>query len=305
MAGADIPPLELDPVGVLRGDQALFKALGGKGDRGSAGDRIEAIPVAELVGLDHPLQVVVHQHEAEVQAGLKLRSGALIGLVRAFVHLDHPLASDGARVAALVLDQPFTDRKTPDRLCEGVEISLAPVLAGYAPVLGARNHADGGAVLTPGLGQTRILDLQPGLVNGILEPLGIRYGNVLGSANDDGFQFLGAHDSAQPAPSGEIALFTGHGGKLHLVLARRPYGEEPDTAFDPFSLPRLHQIFGFIDIFAPEMGGVSEFYLVVIDPEIDRAGRLALHDDPIVSGKLQLGPKVSAAVRLSPELGKR
>ena len=208
-------------------------------------------------------------------------------------------------MAALVLDQQFTDRKTPDRFCEGIEISLAPVLSGYAPVLGARNHPNGGAVLTPGLGQTRILDLQPGLVNSILEPLGIRYGNVLGSANNDGFQFLGTHDSAQPASSGEIAFSAGHRGKLHLVLARRPYGEYPNTAFDPFPLLRLHQIFGFIDIFAPETRSVSEFYLVVIDPEIDRAGRLALRDDPVVSGKLQLGPKVSAAVRLSPEMGKR
>lgn len=63
--GVGVSPGEIQPVGVLPADQPPFVALHRHGDRAPDPDGIDAVAVAEVVGLDHRLQVVVHQHPAQ------------------------------------------------------------------------------------------------------------------------------------------------------------------------------------------------------------------------------------------------
>ena len=84
----DVAPLELDAVGVLLGDQAVLVALEGQGDGAAGRDDVEAVLVAEVVGVLEGVDVAHQVHRAE--GGGRLVLGAM-GVVR-------------VRVARVVLD---------------------------------------------------------------------------------------------------------------------------------------------------------------------------------------------------------
>src|SRR5207237_5950609 len=60
---------------------------------------------------------------------------------------------------------------------------------------------------------------------------------------------------------------------------------------------RTEHVFGLFGGLAPDVGGVADLGLVVLDPEVHGLGCLALEDHHIVAGELQLGSPVAAGGR--------
>jgi len=60
-----------------------------------------------------------------------------------------------------------------------------------------------------------------------------------------------------------------HTGEHHLVLAREPDRGHPHQRILQFVLDRL---FGFPAALAPQVTGVAQFGLLVLEKEIDRLG---------------------------------
>ena len=108
-------PSQLDAVSVFFGDDAVFEALDGEGDCSARADRVEAVFVAEVVGVDERVEIVDEVHAAERAQGLIFRAVCVprVGVFRvgrfdalraagqravpAGVVLVHELVDDGVR----------------------------------------------------------------------------------------------------------------------------------------------------------------------------------------------------------------
>ncbi len=71
-ASADVAITDLQTTGVGRTENATFIHLAGQRDRAAGADRVQAIGVAQVPGVDDGLQIVHHGQRAECAHRLKL-----------------------------------------------------------------------------------------------------------------------------------------------------------------------------------------------------------------------------------------
>jgi hypothetical protein len=128
--GLSVAKPEIKAIRVPFGEDAILVTLHCKGDEASRGDGIQAIGIAELIGLRDGFQVGNTTHGTEGGYGFILRTSVdgihEIGLP----HLDLPLAADEAAVAgASALQNGFRHGLAADGL-GGIEGSF-PEIEGW------------------------------------------------------------------------------------------------------------------------------------------------------------------------------
>ena len=122
--------------------------------------------------------------------------------------------------------------------------------------------------------------------------------------HDDGFEILGAHQTAHAAPAGHSFMAPHAGGdarKAHAVLARRADAGNLGLGIC-FSSKEFD---GFKVVFAPEMlcGADLDLARPTINPQIDRFLGPPGEDQPVVAGEAEFSAPVAAHVGLVPDAG--
>ena len=115
--------------------------------------------------------------------------------------------------------------------------------------------------------------------------------------DDQGLELLGAHDGAQACAGGVVAGVH-HDGVGQQVLAGRADGGHAGAV----ALEAVQGLGGGTGAHAPDEGGVLDLDLIVLDVQVHRLVGLALDDDGIVTGKLDLRADHAAAVRVDDQM---
>ena len=284
---------EIKAAGLLLSDDPPLEAFHGKGDHPAGADRVQGVLVAYLVGLADDRQVADPQVGAEHAEGFVFRSAVDALDPKGLIRLHHPLAADHAGVAGLVSGQ------------EGLAQLLAVDLVGQLELAGLEVAGDdvaqafqvfdghGGAVFLKALVHLRFLEGGGPFLGHLLDAVLVVEGVSPLAPDGDGLEVLGAHDRAHAGPPAEVAQTAGDAGVPDQVFASRPDLDDLDLL-----VPQLlaDQLLGLAGDPAPEGGGVLDLGLALVYPEIDRGLGLALDDDGVEAGVLQLGRPVPAAL---------
>ena len=117
---------------------------------------------------------------------------------------------------------------------------------------------------------------------------------------DDGLQLLRPHDGAQAAAGREAAVVVADAGHQGELLA----GRADAGRRWPSCRARSLSFFSVVDgVQAPEVGGVVQLDLVIVDEEVDGLVRDAAEQDAVPAGVLEPGAEVAAAVGVAPAAG--
>ena len=122
------------------------------------------------------------------------------------------------------------------------------------------------------------------------------------SPHGQGLHPLGGHHRAHPGPGRRPHQVGVDARKSHAPLSCGPH----DRRLDP-PVPQVgsNGLIGLVDVHAPEVGGVPERDLVIVDEDIDGLSAPTLQHDLIVPGELDLRGQVASGVGVSqdPRLG--
>ncbi len=111
---------------------------------------------------------------------------------------------------------------------------------------------------------------------------------VPGPADRDGLDPLVAHDRAAPETAGAGPVLLDGGGE-DPVLPGQADGRHLGVGL--VELP-LDQLLGLQGALAPEMSGIPDLHLAVVDPDVNQVGRLVAENHLVVTGVFQLrGPE--------------
>ena len=182
------------------------------------------------------------------------------------------------------------------------EVSVAEIARGQPPNLVQDVDQHVGpvrleALAAHGMGE----DLIPCRHNSGLEALGIGRLDGAAAQHRDRLEVLGPHHRAHAAASG---------GPVHLVHDVRKEHQSLSAGADAGDLGVLvglgaDQVGRVGDVLPPDLRGVANLHLVVADGEIDGVGSLALEDDQVVPGELQLRAERAARVGRRDRAGQR
>ena len=101
----------------------------------------------------------------------------------------------------------------------------------------------------------------------------------------NGLEVLGAHHRPRATPAGSAAQVVHNTGKTHHLLARRSDDGGPDKLVPQFC---DNGFVGFSHRFTPEVTGISDLHLPIMNPQVDRSISLTLHDHCVIVGTLEL-----------------
>jgi len=171
----------------------------------------------------------------------------------------------------------------------GTRGAAEPALAGavVGPVGGAVS------VCPRAAGVLGFLALAAGAQTSIHKGLGMSDAHARGALHGDRLQPLGAHHRAIAALAGGVPRLGLQHRDTREPLARLP-------ARDDAGVGPMHPAQdggGRIGAFAPKLLSILDLDLAVIDPQVDRLLRLALHHDAVVTGVFQLRAPVTAHAR--------
>ncbi len=135
------------------------------------------------------------------------------------------------------------------------------------------------------------------------ERLGIAdIAHAFGAAHGDRLEILAAHHRADPRASGGAMQVVDH-PRVHAArLAGTPDRTDADLRVLMLGLDRG---LGFPHGLAPEPAGIEQLRSVVLDEQIDGFGRLALEDDHVPAGHLELRAPIAARVGAGDRAGQR
>ena len=136
----------------------------------------------------------------------------------------------------------------------------------------------------------------------LADELGVGHLELQLAADGDGLQVLRAHHRAHARSAGGVLEVVDDAGVADQVLAARADLRGPDALVAKLRADRL---LGLERVQAPEVRGVAQLGLAVVDPEVDRLRRLALEDDRVEAGVLELGAEEAADVALAVAAGQR
>ena len=108
--------------------------------------------------------------------------------------------------------------------------------------------------------------------------------------DDNRFQLLGTHHSAQTV-SGSVIVIVDEHGRTNEIFARR--ADAADARVRVAGLGAQH-FFGFARSFTPDAPGVAQFDLVFADVKIHRLRRRAGNNQAIVTGRFERRSEVAA-----------
>ena len=135
----------------------------------------------------------------------------------------------------------------------------------------------------------------------IKEGLGSCHKDGTGALDCNGLQLLNAHDGSHAAAAG-CTVFVVHDSCKEASL----FGSRRDAG-DAEVLPAFF-IKGFRcieDVFSPEVGGVSQFDLIIVDIEVDRFFGDIFEDNAVIAGIFQFRSEMSAGVGSADGAGER
>ena len=264
--GFSVPPGQLDSIGILPGNQTLFIALHRHGDTASDPHGINAVPVADVIGLDHCLEIVVHQHSAERCQCLELRAVHLIfNGKRAVLLSDDRSTADGAGIAAVAAHFVFVHVAAIQVGYRGQRIQSAKLPILERSVTDRNQEAD----VAPGPGCRQRLgilvapDKSKKLLHGFIKFFRIRSGDCLHAAGDrKRFQPLGAHDRSHAVARRNPSSLAYNAGQQRNGFSRGSNAGD----LHPGIVERLQQrVLRLIGILSPELRGVLQFSSAVPD----------------------------------------
>ena len=117
----------------------------------------------------------------------------------------------------------------------------------------------------------------------------------------DGLELLGAHDGPEAGATGGAALVVHDGGdERHLLAGLTDAGN-----LGALAVAGDEGVLRLEGVLAPDIGGVFQLCLAVLDVNIDRLVRDTGHPDVIIAGKFQVGSEVAAGVSVAPAAGQR
>ena len=180
-------------------------------------------------------------------------------------------------------------------------LELAVGLAGLLVELGVhkRQAAQPGAQV--GVGEVLVViglvELAAAQVLEVLghgeQPLGVGHRDAAGALHADGLEVLGAHDRAERAQAGDARLVAQDGGHQAQVLAGRTDGDHGGLVV----AAAAQLVLGGKVVEAPEVHGAADLDHVVVDVEVDGLLGLALKDDAVVAGVLELAAEAATEGR--------
>src|SRR5574343_960013 len=300
------------------GQDAEFVHFHDGRDGGAEGDRVEAVFVAEHVGVLQGFQIAdaVGGTERPGAFVLKAAGGApvfrlVLNREVALVELGDAAAGDGATEAGSIGNQMglavgralFVHGFGGD-LAGLFELHVAVVAGGQGADFVDHVHQHLGAVFRQALaGDGVVLEHLLGGIGCLEEGREVLdAGNALGAANGDGLEVLGTHDGADAGTAGSTVQVIDDAGEEHLVFARAADRGDANQRILEFGLD------GFLGVpagRAPQVGGVAQFGLVVFDVEVNRLRRLAFEDDHVPAGELQFGTEVATGIGAGDGAGQR
>ena len=290
-----VAEVELDAAGVLLGDQPVLETLHGEGYHHSAADGVQALGIADGVPLGNRLET---GHAAiGAQCTHRLVLGATehgVGLELAFLDLHDPLAAHHARVAgAPVLQNRLGHRGARD-LVRLIEVSGLEVARRKRPPFAQIGQAAIGPVLLhPSVPSLAVTQKPLGNLSYLRRIGDLLLARALGC---HGLEELGPHHGTHSRTARGMVQILHHAGIDNLILPGLPDHGETRVLLAQF---RLDHLLGIDDVLTPQLRGIPDFDLVILDPEVDRFLGTALHDQRVVTRPNQLDRKEPADVPLS------
>ena len=316
--GLGAAEFQFDAAGGFVADGPFFVQFHGGGDGGPEGDGVDAVFVAEEVGVGEGVQVVDAGVRAQGPGGFIFQTAGVLlilglvfdGEVARIDGGDAP-AGDGAAEAGAVGGEV------------GLAVTLALLVHGLAGNVGgafelhlghvARRqgaetvddvHEHLGAVGRQAFagdgvaGQHGLAGLGRGLegfwVGDVGQPLGTAYG--------DGLEVLGGHDRAHAGAARGAVQIVDDGGVEVALFGSAAYGSDAHLRV----LMRLFEVFfGMPAGGSPKIGGATQCGLVVFDVQIDGFGRTAFEDDHVPTGVFHFGTEEAAGVGAGDQPGER
>ena len=275
------------------GDGAHLEELHRAGDGRAEGDRVHALLVADEVGLDDGADVVDTAGSAVGPTGLVLGTLAEAVQVAAAFDLGHATAGDRATEAALVLDEMGLDQTLAGRVVGLVPVgAITAVVQRQTADLVDDVHENLGAQSGQAFAGDGMCAQHAAGLGGFLHEL-LRIGDLdaTRAADDDGLEVLRTHDGAHAATASSAVLVVHDAGIQHHALARAADGSHVDLAVLGFE-----SIGHGVHALAPQVIRGQELNELVVDVQVDRRFSLALEDDAVVAGILELGAEVTAGV---------
>src|SRR5262249_46259745 len=221
---------------------------------------------------------------------------------RVFLLLDvHDLlAADGARVAGGHFHAQL--------IAHGNRIHLRDGLAGAHPIV-ENGHAALEVLALHGGAGAELVKRAVLLVHRGRHPFRdggearlVRDLHRLPAADGDGLEPLAAHHGAHAGAAGHLVEIIDDAGEPNEVLAGGTDLRRAKTVGGGLGEDRPVDVAGDA---APQVARIAKLHGAVVDPEIDRARRHAVHDDRVPPGPLELGAPVSAGLRLAEASGER
>ncbi len=300
--GVGVAEPEIQPIRFLFGEEPMLVSIHGPGDGGSGAYGVQPVPSADLVGLGDGFQVVDAAVGAEGGQGLVLRPAEpRVHRESVAFDLHHALATDHACVARFPFLQDRFGHSLAADLFGPFEIPAA-VVERWKPAPLVLAGYDLGGAEEPHAVDVRILEVLRAPSGQFRELLRVRGRRFLPAGDHHRLQVLAPHDRAHAGPA------VGAAGIAHDVRQQRHFlPRRADLHHVEFLGAQLlpQGVLHFPRFLAPEVGGVTELRLAVLDPEVDWLRRSALHHDGVEPGGFHLGREISAGLRIADGAGFR
>ncbi len=297
-----VAPGQVEAARVLWADQPRVEAVEGPGDRRPAGDGIHPVLVANLIRGGDGLQVVDPAVGAEGRQRLVFRAAvARLGQEVTLAHLDHALAAHRAGVAGVAPLEDGVGHPLPADRLRPVEHAAGPVAGGQAAALLLDQHRLGGAVQAHRV-NIRIGEVPRPPAGQLVQPLLIGQRRAVFAPHRNRLEVLRSHHRAHAGtPVGAVAHAHDR-GEAHALLARRADLEHFDLLVAQL---RLERVLCLARDLAPQVRGVAQLGLAVVNPQVDWTRRPPLDHDRVEPGELHLGGEEPARLRIAHRASQR
>ncbi len=298
-----IAPGQVYSAGILFRQDALLIQFHSEADDVTAGDRIHTIGVAQLVRRGdrrqvRDLTVATHRGKGLVFGTTVLR----FRFERPLFDFDDTLAPDRAGIAAFGIDQDGLFHRLARDGVHLLEGTFAEVLrrlhTAFALARDVHRRTKGRQVVV-----VRIVHVVLGKPLGALfDVVGVLHVDTQGPTDRQTFQVLGTHHRTHTRASRRLAPAVDHTGVAHHLLTARPNPQVLDLVIAQLAADRFFRVGGQ---HAPQMTGIANLALAVLDPQVHRLLGLARDHHRIEACELELRPTKTARVCFTETTGNR
>ena len=214
-------------------------------------------------------------------------------------HLHHPLAADHAAEAGISLLEDGLGHPLAADGLSPLKGATGPVAGGQAALLVLRKDALSGAQQSHPV-HVRLLKVVSPPLRQRLHRLWLSQFGAVAPAHGDRLEVLGGHHRAHPgAPVGPVGVVD-QCAEADSLLARRAALKDLDTAVIQFLPDGVLHVGGELP---PEVGGVPQFRLPVVHPQVDGPLGLAVDHDAVKAAGFELRRPEPPSLRVADESG--